>query len=128
MKIVYSDKKSGRSAQAEVSADISAMLMGKRIGDTIEGELVGLSGYKLKITGGSESSGFPMYKSVQGYLKTAILRDSVKKGSKAVRRKTVVGGVVSNDTAQINAVIIEYGAKSPDEIFPKGKAESNESA
>ncbi len=124
MKIVYSDKKTGRSAQAEISAENASTIFGKKIGDTIEGDIIDLAGYKLKITGGSDNSGFPMHKYVQGYVKTGVMRDSTKKGSKAIRRKTVVGGMVGTATAQINAVVVEYGSKPVDEVFPKKEKET----
>ena len=51
MKIVYSDKKSGKTAQLEVAKDGEAMLIGKKIGEVIEGNVIGLEGFKLQITG-----------------------------------------------------------------------------
>ena len=124
MKIVYSDKKTGRAAQAEISAENASAIFGKKIGDTIEGDMINLGGYKLKITGGSDSSGFPMHKYVQGYVKTGVLRDSTKKGSRSVRRKTVVGGMIGTTTAQINAVVVEYGSRPVEEVFPKKEKEA----
>ncbi len=121
MKIVYSDKKTGKSAQAEINSDAERSLIGKRIGDLIEGDIIGLSGYKLQITGGADSSGFSMNKHVQGSVKTGIFKNSLKKKIRTVRRKTVVGGSVSNNTAQINTLIIEYGSKPIEEIFGNKK-------
>lgn len=117
MKIVYSDKKTGKSAQMEVHPDVAGLLVGKRIGDTIEGDVIGLPGYKLKIVGGADTSGFPMNRHVQGSAKVGIFRNSIKKKVKTVRRKTVVGGRISTDTAQINTFIMEYGSKPIEEIF-----------
>ncbi len=128
MKIVFSDKKTGRTAQAELSQDIAATLYGKKVGDTLEGEVIGLSGYRLQITGGSDNSGFPMYKYVQGYVKTGVLGESKKKGSKTIRRKTVVGGMIGVTTAQVNTAVVEYGSKPAEEVFPiKEKKKSEES-
>ncbi len=124
MKIVYSDKKTGKSAQAEVNADMAATLMSKRIGDIVGGEVIGLDGYKLKITGGSDSSGFPMHRYVQGSVKTTTLKRD-KRGS-VKGRSTVVGGVVSVDIAQINTVIEEYGSKPVEQLFGKPAAEKVE--
>ncbi len=117
MKIVYSDKKTGKSTQTEVNSEMAGLLIGKKLGDVIEGEIIGLSGYKLKITGGADTSGFPMNKHVQGSAKVGIFRNSIKNKVKTVRRKTVVGGRISADTAQINTLIIEYGSKPLKEIF-----------
>jgi len=117
MKIVYSDKKTGKSTQTEVNSDVAGLLVGKRIGDIIDGDIIGLSGYKLKIAGGADTSGFPMNRHVQGSAKTGIFRNSIKKKVKNIRRKTVVGSRISTDTAQINTVIIEYGSKPIEEVF-----------
>ena len=113
MKIVYSDPKTGNSNQVDAPQDISHYLLNKRIGDEIDGSVFGLIGYKLKITGGSDKSGFPMDKSIDNAIKTKIL----KRLKKDYQRKLVRGKIISNDTEQINTVIIEYGSKPLDEIF-----------
>ena len=48
-------------------------LIGKTIGETFNGGLVGLPGYELKITGGSDFSGIPMKPSVHGPVKKKLL-------------------------------------------------------
>ena len=57
IKCVINDTKSGKSYSK--SLDHSS-LNGRKINDTIPGNLFGLTGYELKITGGSDSAGFPM--------------------------------------------------------------------
>ena len=120
MKIVYSDPKTGRTAQTEVQAERSAMLLNYRINDTIDGALIGMQGYKLKITGGSDKSGFPLVKGIGGAIKTSVLRKISNSGkSKGMHeRLTVRGSTISADTEQINTVIVEYGASpSVNELF-----------
>ncbi len=97
------------------------MLLNRKVGEVIDGAVVGLSGYKLQITGGSSKSGFPMESSLSGTGKAGVLKLVAASGkSKGVRkRKTVVGPVVSDDIEQVNAVIVEYGSKPVDEVFPK---------
>ncbi len=121
MKIVYSDQKSGRTAQMEIDGDKKALFLNRSVGDVIDGSAIGLTGYKLKITGGSSTSGFPMRKGIQGTANKGILALTSKTGKHKgeYRRKTVVGSVVSENTAQINLVITEYGDKPIDEILPK---------
>jgi small subunit ribosomal protein S6e len=124
MKIVISDPKSGRSASMEIAADKSAALAGKRIGEQIEGSFIGMQGYRLKITGGSDTSGFPMDRSIQGTAKVKVLRLVSKSGKSSgqYRRRTVRGGIIS-DAAQVNMIIAEYGERPIDDIFgpPKVK-------
>ncbi len=129
MKIVYSDPKTGRSAQMELQQDRAVMFINKKIGEIIDGTAIGLTGYKLKITGGSDKSGFPLNQSVDGPKKTTLLERGSKsgKGSGEYRRMTVRGNTVSADTEQINVTIVEYGEKPIDEILPKKeKAEKKE--
>ncbi len=121
MKLVFSDTKSGRSGHMELQNDKLPLLLNKKIGDTLEGALFGLSGYKLKITGGSDTSGFALEKSVEGTRKTkALKRISGSGRDKGVfERVSVRGNTISGDIAQINTVIMEYGDKSIDELMPK---------
>ncbi|MGD0729583.1 MAG: S6e family ribosomal protein [Candidatus Micrarchaeaceae archaeon] len=131
MKIVYSDKKTGRSAQMQLDNEKAGFLMNHRINETIDGSALGLSGYKLKITGGSDKSGFAMDRSISGSIKTKALRLVAKSGQKKgqYKRSTVRGSMISNDTEQVNMVIVEYGDKPVTELFPEtAKKEKKEEA
>jgi small subunit ribosomal protein S6e len=122
MKIIYSDPKSGRSAQVDLPKDKVGLVLNYKIGDTIDGSIVGLAGYKLKITGGSDNSGFPLHKSIQGSIKTHIFKRANRSGkSKGIfTRNMIRGNTINQDVEQLNTVIVEYGSKDPSEIFPKG--------
>lgn len=123
MKIVYSDPKTGKSAQMVVEGDKAAALLNCRINETVDGAVIGLDGYKLKITGGSDSSGFPMTKGIGGAIKTSVLKRIARSGRNngIHKRFTVRGSTVSSDTEQVNAVIVEYGSKPASELFPEKK-------
>jgi len=75
-------------------------LLGLKIGDTIDGTAMGLSG-QLMLMGGSDRSGFPMMKGVHGAVKTGLL---VGKSRRMRRRATVRGEIVSEDIYQLNLV------------------------
>ncbi|MGC8623348.1 MAG: 30S ribosomal protein S6e [Candidatus Micrarchaeia archaeon] len=124
MKIVYSDKKTGKTAQAEVLKDREAMLIGKRIGDEVDGSAIDLPGFKLKITGMSDKSGIPSRPEIEGTAKRYILAAKSKlKSNRGMRvRRLVRGNAISTDTEQVNTVITEYGQKPLEELFkPKEK-------
>lgn len=94
---------------------------GKRIGDIVKGGLIGFANYEFEITGGSDSSGFPMRKDVHGPVKKRILVSKraigykpPRKGEK--RRKTVRGNEITSDMTLINLKILKYGES---EIFKK---------
>ena len=87
---------------------------GMKIGDTINGGLIGFPNYEFKITGGSESSGFPMRKDVHGPVKKKILATKrgtgykpKRKGQK--RRKMVRGNEITFDMTLINLSVVTYG-------------------
>ena len=87
---------------------------GMKIGDTIKGGLVGFPNYEFEITGGSDSSGFPMRKDVHGPVKKRILVSKRGIGYKPKRkgqkkRKTVRGNEITYDMTLINLMVIKYG-------------------
>jgi len=96
--------------QITVSGDIAERLIGLKIGDTVDGSIVGLKGLRLLIRGGSDNSGFPMLPSIPGPVKKRALLSSPpgfhprEKGER--RRKTVRGNTISHDTVQVNTVIL----------------------
>src|SRR3990172_8456914 len=59
-KAVVNDPKAGKSYQRAISGHMASALLGKKIGDEVDGLFVQLPGYKLQITGGSDKDGFPM--------------------------------------------------------------------
>mgnify|MGYP000668090027 FL=1 len=113
--------------------------LGKKIGDSVEGNFVGegdksLSGYKLEITGGADSTGRPMRPDLDGSgVKSVLITSGVGyKGKKYVnknsktyrykydglrRRRNLRGNVISQDTRQINLKVIEFGNRTLAQII-----------
>ncbi|TDA29814.1 MAG: 30S ribosomal protein S6e [Hadesarchaea archaeon] len=120
-KVVIGDPKTGKSYQVELKEPSSRALLGKRIGDSFDGGLVGLPGYELQITGGTDKDGFPMRPDLPGPgHHRALLSGGPgyhprKKGER--RRKRVHGNVVAEDIRQINAKIVKYGEKPVEELL-----------
>jgi len=119
---VVSDPKNGKSYQVEVKDDQAKKIKGKKIGDTLEGVVVGLPGYKLEITGGSDKGGFPMRNGVHGPAAVRVLVNKgvgykAKSGSRARRR--LHGEEVGDAIVQVNAKVTEYGGKPLDELLGK---------
>jgi len=116
-KIVVSDPETGKSQSVEVEGSRAVPLVGRKIGDTVDGSIVGFSGHKMIITGGCDNSGFPMRPDVHGGVKSEILlRGGVgyRPREKGVRRrKTVRGNTITEDIVQINMKIIEKPEKKP---------------
>jgi small subunit ribosomal protein S6e len=121
-KLVVSDPKNKRSYQKEVE-EKSSGLIGRKIGEKVKGDFLGLQGYELEITGGSDKQGFPMRPDVPGTARKRILLTGPpgfhpkRKGER--RRKSVRGNTISLDIVQVNVKVVSYGKKSLEEIFGK---------
>ena len=127
-KVVVSDPETGKSSVIEVEESRAVPLVGRKIGETINGAALDLSGHKVLITGGTDKAGFPMRPDVHGGVKKKVLlRGGV--GYKAAdrgirRRKTIRGNVVTEDIAQINVKIVEKPKKKPKAADEKSKPDS----
>lgn len=114
-KIILSDPETGKSQTVELEGSRAVPLVGRRLGETIEGTAVGLGGHKLRITGGSDKDGFPMRSDVHGGVKTRIIiakgvgHHPTRKGKR--RRKTMRGNVITEEIVQINMRIAEKPKK-----------------
>jgi len=126
MKIVISDPKSGRSYGIDLDKDKEGSLIGKKLGEKLEGGSVGAEGYELEITGGSDIAGFPMRADVSGPRRVGvILSDGTgigkqKRGMRA--KRNVRGNIISDQIVQVNAKVLTAGSKPLEEIFPKAAA------
>lgn len=85
-------------------------MVGKRIDDEIDGADLGLPELKLKISGGSDSSGFPMRYDIQGAVKKRVLVSGppgyYPKNRGERRRKVLRGNTISQEIVQINTIIL----------------------
>jgi small subunit ribosomal protein S6e len=126
MKIVISDSKSGKSFGIEVPKEKESAFIGKKIGESIEGGLVGADGYTLTITGGSDLAGFPMRSDVSGPRRVKVVLTGgtgYRRKGKGIREKrNVRGNIISDQIMQVNAKVATAGSKPLEEIFPKAAA------
>ena len=114
-KLVLSDPATGKSEAHEVKDASAQLLMGRKIGDVLDGTTIGLAG-RIMITGGSDKAGFPMRADTQGGGKNYVLltrgvgyrtkEDGVKK------RKLVRGGTITEETFQVNAKRLDDAPKA----------------
>jgi len=128
LRIVISDPKTGKSVQREVKEDATKPFFGLKLGQKVKGELLDLTGFEFTLTGGSDDSGFPMRRDIEGTAKKRILATGGvginKKLRKGMRiRKTVAGNTVGAQTAQINLKIEKAGKE---DLFPKPEAPAEE--
>jgi small subunit ribosomal protein S6e len=129
-KVVVNDAKQGKSYQIPVGGHHANALVGKKIGNEVDGIFVSLPGYKLRITGGTDKDGFPMRSDLPGMVKKRILLTKGtgfrpdRKGKR--KKKTLRGNTISQDIVQINMKITKYGAKSIEELISSKKEEGKE--
>jgi small subunit ribosomal protein S6e len=126
-KFVINDVKTGKTFQKSLE---DTSLIGKKIGETIKGDFLGLEGYELEIRGGSDFAGFFMHKDIAGPgRRRSLLSRSTgmrKNRSGLMLRKTVCGNTISDKITQVNLKVSKYGAKGLDEIFAAPKEEAAE--
>jgi small subunit ribosomal protein S6e len=130
-KFVVSDPATRKSHQIEVDQGRAIGLVGKKIGDDFNGDFIGLTGYTLQITGGTDKDGFPMHPQIHGQGKKRVLLAGapgfhpLKKGMR--KRKTVRGDTISAEITQVNVKVLKKGSVSLDEVAPtKSKAKKEE--
>jgi small subunit ribosomal protein S6e len=118
-KLVISDR--ATSYARTVGDPQSAGFLGKRIGESIGGELIGLTGYTFTIRGGTDKSGFPLRPDLPGARQTRVFvsegfgfhapRNGMRK------RRTFRGNAISEDTVQVNLVVEQKGPKPLPELL-----------
>lgn len=125
-KLVISDK--GKSKQIEIKDDLARSLIGKKIGDKFDGELLDMAGYEFEITGGSDSSGKAMRPDVDTSARKNILSVhgiGIKKKAHGLRqRKLLAGNTIYEKTSQINLKVLKKGKK---DVFAESAQPAEES-
>ncbi|WP_458187734.1 30S ribosomal protein S6e [Haladaptatus sp. NG-WS-4] len=119
--VVVADPDSGMAYQRDIDGQDANRFLGKSIGDDVDGGAVGLNGYTVEITGGSDNAGRPMRGDINGpNLKDVLLEGGTgynpeRDGER--RRISVRGKEVSDAVAQLNVTISERGEQSVEELF-----------
>src|SRR6056297_4079463 len=119
--VAVSDPESGHTYQIDVDGQDANRFIGRELGDEVDGGAVGLEGYSLELTGGSDTSGRPMRPDVRGVTTKEIMSDGgvgFKPTTDGERKRiTVRGREVSDDTRQINAKITARGSDDVAELL-----------
>ena len=122
-KLVVSDSKTGKAYNIDVAGPKTTKFVGHAIGTEVDGESVGLAGYTLVITGGSDKDGVPMRGDLAGQGRRKVLVSGGvgyhPKADGMRKRKTLRSNEVTAELVQVNAKIKDYGAKPIEEIVPK---------
>ncbi|MFA5895714.1 MAG: 30S ribosomal protein S6e [Thermoplasmata archaeon] len=120
-KAIIADPKIGKTYKRDITGHYANALVGKKVGDDVDGLYVGLPGYKLKVTGGSDKDGFPMRPDLPGPRRRQLMLSGgvgfhpVRPGMR--KKKTVRGNTISPDILQLNLKIVQRGPKSVDDAW-----------
>jgi small subunit ribosomal protein S6e len=115
-KIIVSDPETGTSKVIELEEGRAVPLIGRRVGETVDGAIVDLPAHKLQIMGGSDKDGVPMRPSVHGGVRRNVMLSGgvgfnpENKGER--KRKAVRGNVITDEIVQINTKIVEKPKKA----------------
>ena len=130
-KVIVSDPTEGTSKIVELEEARAAPLIGKRIGEVIEGAVVNLPGQKIQVTGGSDKDGFPMRPSVHGGVRRRIVLargvgfNPTNEGQR--KRKAIRGNVITDEIVQINMKIIGKPEQTKEAKRAREKAKKKKS-
>ena len=129
--VVVADPDSGATYQLEAAEQNANRFMGKELGEEVDGAAVGLDGYTLELTGGSDDAGRPMRGDIAGpNLKQVLMREEGV-GYKADRpgerkRLTLRGRQISEATSQVNTKIVDRGDESVESLLGAGDGDEDE--
>jgi len=118
-KVIVSDPETETSKVVELEESRATPLIGRKIGETIDGAIVDLPAHKVQIVGGSDKDGVPMRPSVHGGVRRRVVLSGgagfnpKKRGER--KRKAVRGNVITDEIAQVNAKIVEKPKKPKEE-------------
>jgi small subunit ribosomal protein S6e len=113
-KVIISDPTTGKSAASEIEGSRAQALIGRSLGEVIDGSALGLGSNRMKISGGCDKNGIPMRPDVHGGVKKHIVLSSgpgfrqTRHGER--RRKLVRGRTITDETYQINFTVSKEAA------------------
>jgi small subunit ribosomal protein S6e len=119
--VAVSDPETGHTYQVDVSDQDANRFIGRELGDEVDGSAVGLDGFTLELTGGSDDAGRPMREDLRGPNLAELLLTGGTGFNPTVdgerKRVTVRGREVSDATRQINAKITGRGSESVEDLL-----------
>ena len=108
-KMIVSDPRTGKATVAELEGSRAQAVLGRKIGDVIDGSQIGIVTGNLMITGGCDKDGIPMRADVHGGAKKYVILSSgvgfrpTTRGER--RRRLIRGGMITEETYQVNTMV-----------------------
>ena len=116
-KLIVSDNATGKSTASEIEGARAQALIGRSLGEVIDGSPLGIAQSRLRISGGCDKNGIPMRADVHGGVKKYIVLSSgpgfkpTRHGER--RRKLVRGRTITDETYQINFTTTKEAPETP---------------
>ncbi len=121
--LIVSDPSTGKSQKVELEDARMSPLVGKKIGEVVDGAVANMAGYKLKITGGTDKDGIPMRPDIHGSAKSHIILSGGigfhPKSEGERKRKVIRGNTLSLESKFINLSIVGQPKGKKAEKTPK---------
>lgn len=115
------DPENGMTHQFEVDGQTANRFVGREIGGDIDAGSLGLSGYTIEVTGGTDNAGRPMRSDIGGQDLSSVLLTGGVGFNPSVdgerKRVTVRGREISDEARQINAKIVDRGSQPIEELI-----------
>ncbi|MBL7168699.1 30S ribosomal protein S6e [Candidatus Bathyarchaeota archaeon] len=128
--LIISDPETGTSQKVELEDNRMGPLVGRRIGEVIDGTVADLAGHQIQLTGGTDKDGIPMRPDVHGSAKSRIILSGgvgYKPKRKGERRRVVVrGNMVSVETTFLNFKIVEKPGKKKETKKKEEKSDESD--
>jgi len=109
--LIVSDPETGDTQKVEIEDARMNAIVGRRIGEVMDGTVANLSGHRIELTGGCDKDGIPMRPDVHGGVKARIILSGgvgYKPKNPGERRRVVVrGNTVTADTIFLNFKIVD---------------------
>jgi small subunit ribosomal protein S6e len=108
-KLIISDPATGKSSASEIEGARAQALVGRSLGETIDGSALGIGQGRFLLSGGCDKNGVPMRADVHGGVKKYIVLSGgtgfnpTRHGER--RRKLVRGRIITDETYQINFTV-----------------------
>jgi small subunit ribosomal protein S6e len=131
-KLILSDPLTGKSSVNEVEGGRAQALIGRSLGEVIDGSALGIAQGKMLISGGCDKNGIPMRPDVHGSAKKYIVISTgpgfkpTKHGER--RRKLVRGRSISEEIYQVNFTLKQDGQKEAKAAQPATVKEESAAA
>jgi small subunit ribosomal protein S6e len=127
-KLIISDPATGKATTSELEGARAQALVGRSLGETIDGSALGIYSGRILISGGCDKNGIPMRGDVHGGVKKYIVL-SAGPGFRPKRhgerkRKLIRGRIITEETYQINFTVRKEGEAPAPAPAPKPAIEA----